>query len=123
MVRCAVPLCLQTAVQLQVFLKKQLNLIKFIGLVLLMNTVKFLSPKAEITRKKKSSISGCREGFFFPCEGSVTWGETQLISIRQVFRGVCSSSQLFCTGHGMGKDWQEEVDGGGKLMSVFDCSL
>lgn len=70
MVRCAVPLCLQTAVQLEVFVKKQLSLIKFISLALLMNTVKLLSPRAKSTGKKKSSISGCREGvflfFYFP---------------------------------------------------------
>lgn len=98
--RCA-SLCLQTAVQLEAFLKKQLSLIKFIGFALLMNTVKLLSPRAKSTGKKKSSISGCREGFlffFFPFEGSAALGETQLISIRQVFRGVCSSSQLSALG-------------------------
>lgn len=97
---CCASLCLQTAVQLEAFLKKQLSLIKFIGFALLMNTVKLLSPRAKSTGKKKSSISGCREGFcfFFPFEGSAAQGETQLISIRQVFRGVCSSSQLSALG-------------------------
>lgn len=62
---CCASLCLQTAVQLEAFLKKQLSLIKFIGFALLMNTVKLLSPRAKSTGKKKSSISGCREGFLF----------------------------------------------------------
>lgn len=108
MVRGSVPSCLQPAVQLQdVFLKKQLSLIKFNGLALLMNTVELLSPRARSSRrkKKKKKLFAAQNAAFFLLVEGLQHSEPQLIFIRQVFHGVCSSSQLSAPGMQQGQSF------------------